>query len=385
MPHAPTQRTVPLFLLALALAPAACKTAPRSFDDAFPDATVLLTTSDPEGVRAQLLELQVPRTEAHHARLLELLRGQQRINAANLVLLARAVDMPVRSLHHANDLRWQWARPGEGDAVFLDTLLAEGLDRIGEIDRRWFGELIGLQQQRETLRRYCEHYLPQLDDGSATALQQMLAGMPGSPMVTPFVLDVVARRGQLDEARLWVALDAVSFDANRLELLRGLIDRGMVLSDAQVVRIMQSFSFDEGRGQALTLLAPRLATLPADCAQQALATFSFDSSRQHAFAELGRHEGLQFTGAQLAAMAGLCSFDTGRIECVKALAPRVTGKPSGADARALLDGFGFDSHRLEAVQIMARHWRQLQKVEREELLGAFTFDSSRSAAAALLD
>ena len=383
MPHHSPRVAFPFF--AACLATAACSSSPRQFQDAFPDATVLLTTTDPEAVRAQLLEVQAPSTSEHHELLLGLLRGQQRIRAANLVLLARAVDMPTHSTHHTNAGRWQWARPGEGDAKFLDALLSEGLDHIGEIDRRWFGELIGLQQQKATLQRYCAHFLAQLDDGSATALQQMLGGMPGSPMVTPFVLDVIAKQGKLDEARMWVAFDAVSFDANRLELLRGLLDRGLAIDDAQLVRIMQTFSFDEARADAFLLLAPKVPALSTERAHEAVATFSFDSGRQTAFAELGKHGSVQITDAQLVTLTALCSFDSGRIECVKSLRSRLVGTPNAVDAQALLATFSFDSDRVHAVEVMAPRWRQLGKPAREGLLGTFSFDSSRREAGALLE
>lgn len=371
-------------LLAACLA-AACNSSPRPFHEVFPDASVLLTTSDPEGVRTQLLDVQAPTTAEHHDRLLGLLRGEQRIAAANLVLLARAVHMPANSFHHTDKGRWQWAQPGEGDAVFLDQLLLEGLDRIGPVDRRWFGELIGLQQQPTTLQLYTDRFLAVLDDGSETALKQMLGGMPGSPMVTPFVLGVVAKQGKLDEGRMWVAFEAVSFDEPRLELLRGLCERGIPLDDTKLVRIMQSFSFDEGRSQAFGLVTPKLLAVSTDRAKEALATFSFDSGRESAFAELGKHDSVQITDAQLVTLASLCSFDSGRIGCVQSLHPRLAGAPNVGDAKALLAAFSFDSDRLAAVKVMADRWRGFGKAEREDVLGTFSFESSRRQAGSLLD
>src|SRR5262245_59537985 len=78
---------LPLLLLA-------CSTDFRQgppFDEVLPDASVLVTTTDPASVRAQLDGSQLPDSKAHQDRLLALLRSRQQLQAAHVVLLANAV------------------------------------------------------------------------------------------------------------------------------------------------------------------------------------------------------------------------------------------------------------------------------------------------------
>jgi hypothetical protein len=85
-------------------------------------------------------------------------------------------------------------------------------------------------------------------------------------------------------------------------------------------------------------------------------------------------------------MARTFSFDDGRLACVRAMAGRLKGPAPGDQALAVLKSFSFDDNRLHALRTLVPHCRGLSGDAKKQLVAAFSFSSSREAAAlALLD
>ncbi len=350
------------------------------------DPTVLVTTSDPAAVRERLAEVHLPATQEHHQALLELLRPQTTIDAAHLVLLAEAVAGPANHIviHDGRTVRTYAAR-GEGEfAGVLDTLLTEGADKLASVDRHWFGELVGLTQSDATLRALADRFLPSLDDGSEGALLEILGGMPGSPARVPFLIGYMAPKGQLDGPRAWSIVGKLSFDEERLAMIRTLAGRPLAIDGSRLLATMKTLSFDDARTTGLRLLATRAKPVSAEVGRSVVATFSFDAGRKAALATLAKDGELQVDDAQLTDFTRLCSFDDARLHCVRTLAPHVAGTATGEQARALLQAFSFDSDRLAAMKVMASRWRSLPVESRQSLVAAFSFASEREKASRLL-
>ena len=377
-----------LLTIAAALALTACNVGGRQgppFAEAFPDATLLVTTSDPLAVRLQLDTVQLPATTAHNDRLLELLRSQTQISAAHLSLLTRAVATENHIVCSTGTRQWCYGTRGRGQhAAVIDQLLTEGADKISNIDRQWFGELIGVSQSDATLRLYVDRFLARVDDGSDQALTEMLAAMPGSPTTMPFLVEHLAPQGRLDGERGWLTFATLSFDSDRTALLRALAARKLPIDGDRLVRVMKAYSFDAGREEAFALLVAAASPLDDGHTRAAIATFSFDSGRAAACAALGRQDTVHITESQLAALMRPFSFDSGRLQCVQTLAGRVFGESTIADAKAILRTFSFDSDRVQATKVMAARWQQLPLTDRLELLDTFTFESGKNKGTSLL-
>ena len=355
------------------------------FDAAFPDPRELVTTDNPAGVRARLDNTNLPDTAAHHERLLGLLRSRDTLRAPHLVLLTRAVAIPGRNVSVVSgDRRWSYGPRGAGaSARVLDQLLDEGLGRLTEVDRTSFGELLGASQSDATMRRYVERFLPTLDDGSPSALAQILDGMHGSPALQPFLAQHIANAGGLAGERGRMAFRQMRFDSDRLTVLQFVLAADPPLDGTQFVSLMKAFSFDSGREEAFARLLPRVKPLQLEDARAAAATFSFDAGREAAMATLGKAE-VQISDALLVAFTQLSSFDSGRLACGMALAGRLHGAPDAGAAKDLLATFSFDTDRLEAVRVMAPRWSVLSTEARMALLTTFSFSSNRETAMPLL-
>lgn len=383
LPHPLSQHRLAVFAFALAVA--ACSSAPRPFDEVFPDPEVLLTTPDPDAARAALATVVIPDSEAHRERLLTALRGREQVTGSRLALLASAMTSSRHRAYHDGDDTVAW--PGRGGGAYAaptDELLRLGLPKLQSVSRREFGQLIGHTHSDEVLRAYCDRFLASLDDGSQDALDEMLAGMRGSPATGPFLAGVMAPAGRLDGPRGFVAFTRLVFDDDRVALLGALVARPQPLGGEQLLTALRAFKFDEGRERAFALLAPRLYTLTPEQTGAAVATFTFDSGKEAAFAALSTHGSLRLSDEHLLAMARLCLFDSGKLHCLQQLAPRLAGPADGQVAVRLLALFSFDSDRRSAVAAMANHWRGLDAATKQRLLATFTFDSDRQRAAALL-
>lgn len=231
------RHTVPL--LAAALLAAACSSGPRRFADAFPEPRELLTTEDPEGAYRQLQQVAIPDHEAHRRSILDLLRLAETVDGAHLALMAAAMGGRQQRVAQDDTGVFAWrARGSDAAAAATDELLLLGLERLGDVDRRSFGRLLGHTQSDAVLQAYVEHRLASLDDGSVAALQEILAGMTGSPATAPFVR-LLAERGALAGARGDAAFDSLVFDDDRLAVLATLLARPEPLDGESVFRGLQ--------------------------------------------------------------------------------------------------------------------------------------------------
>ena len=379
-----TMRNTGKLLVAVAAMLTGCGINGRiSFREAFPDPSVLITTSEPLKVRRQLDHVVLPDDRAHNEALLQMLQSEDSMDAAHLVLLVRAVSMPENFTVSNGERRWAYAKRGEGaNAALVDQMLIEGSTKVRDIDAYWFGEMVGISQADATMRLLCERFVPQLDDGSDRVLSDMLRGMPGSPAMLPFLCDYMGPEGRLDGERGWQAFARLSFDADRARLLASLMQRSDEVTAERLLLTVKAFSFDSGRNQALDLLIARAKPIAADVARAAVATFAFDSGRGSAFAALAQQGGTQLDEAGLVSFVNLCSFDSGRLRCVELFAPSLLGDTSVAAATQLLRCFSFDSDRGKAVKLLAPRWQGLSKRDREQLLTTFSFDTSRKRARA---
>lgn len=383
--HSPLPSSRPVVALALALAAAACSSAPRPFDEVFPDPEALLTTPDPEGARRALATVVIPDTVAHRERLLAALRGREQVTGSRLSLLASAMTSARHRTYQDDEGTIAWpARGGGSHAQPTDELLRLGLPKLQGATRCEFGQLIGHTHSDEVLRAYCDRFLAELDDGSQGALDEILAGMRGSPATGAFLAGVMAPAGRLDGPRGFVTFTRLVFDDDRVALLGALVARPQQLGGEQLLTVLRGFTFDEGRERAFALLAPRLDTLTPEQTGAAVATFTFDSGKEAAFAALSAHGSLPLSDEHLLAMARLCLFDGTRLQCVQRLAPRLVGPADGQVAVQLLKQFSFDGDRRGAVEAMANRWRSLDATTKERLLATFLFDSERQRAAAML-
>lgn len=358
----------------------------QSFGDAFPDPAVLVTTTDPVAVRGKLADVAMPDDREHNEKLFAMLASCDAIDAAHLVLLVRSVSLPENIVCSTGEGRWCYPIRGKSDnAVVVDQLLDEGASKLRNVDAYWLGELIGISQSDATMMQLSRRFVPEVDDGSSHALNELLRGMPGSPARLPFLADYMVPENRLNGERGWHAFAKMSFDSDRATLLAALMRREEALSGERLVQVMKSFSFDAGRKQALEILVERAHPISAEVAHAAVATFSFDSGRGDAFATLAQRGATELAEEELVRFVKLCSFDAGRMQCVRLFASSLRGEPSLEGAEQLLRAFSFDSDRVKAVEALAERWLQLPADERRELLRSFSFDSNRKTASRYLD
>jgi len=371
-------------LLAAAILAAACSSGPRPFADAFPEPRELLTTQDPEGAYRQLQQVAIPDEDAHRRAMLDLLRSVETVDAAHLSLLAAA--MGGRRFRVAQDDTgssvWR-VRGSDAAAAATDELLQLGLERLGDVDRRNFGRLLGHTQSDAVLRAYVDRRLASVDDDSVEALQQILAGMTGSPATAPFVR-LLGERGALAGARGDAAFDSLVFDDDRLAVLATLLARPEPVDGERCLTALRRFSFDEGRVQAFALLGGRVAELTPEQTGAAVATFTFDSGKEAAFASLAQANGLRLRDTQLVDLLRLCLFDGSKLRCIELLGSKLTGPLDPRAAEQVLRSFSFDSDRLRAFELLAQRWRGLDGADKERLRTTFQFDSTKERAAELL-
>lgn len=377
--------TAALCLLAACSSTFGRRSGPR-FAEAFPDASELVTTSDPRGMRKRLADVRLPDEDAHHEQLRLLLDRQTTIDAAHLLLLVEAVHLPEDALtvYLADGHRLTWTPRGRGRyAPVADQLLLAGLPKLTGVDRRALGELLGRTHADRTLTTLADSLLPPLDDGSTAALREVLEGMGGSPAGDPFLIGYLAPKGLLAPSRGYDLVGALPFDDRRLALARAIAAHTVEVPAERLLQVVAAMTFDDGRMQALQALAGKCPTLPAATAHRLVATFSFDDGRVAACRHLAT-TGLQLDGPDLVRIVDLMTFDDDRALCVRTLAPRLCNHLQARTASDLLARFTFDDERLAAVRAIRSHLPQLDDAERQQLLDTFTFDDDRAQAARLL-
>lgn len=357
-----------------------------AFREAFPDPTVLVTTAEPEVVRRRLAKVQLPAEYPHHDQLVALLRSQERITAAHLLLLVEAVALPEGGSSIDTGTRARvYAPRGEGQfASYADQLLSEGSAKLETPDLASLGELLARSQRDPAMQTLADRFVPPLDDGSTSALQQLLGAMQGSPALVPFLTNYMLERGRLEGERGWTAFALLSFDAERVELVRAIASRTKSFEPARIAALTKAMSFDEGRKQIVRILAGKVRPVPPDTARAVVATFAFDEGRSQACTMLASQSGLLLDFRQLTSIARLFSFDDSRTTAVRSLVPCLKADGTGGEAQALLGSFSFDEGRLAALRMIRSKLAPLSDTGRRKVLSMLSFSSSREAAAGML-
>lgn len=372
-----------LALVAVALA--GCGINSTTFREAFPDPAVLITTTDPVTVREKLARVSLPDSQDHNEQLLAMLRSCESIDAAHLVLLARAVPLREDIMVSNNSGRWTYPQRGKvANSAFVDQLLTEGAEKIGDIDAYWLGEMIGISQSDSTMLMLCNRFVPKVDDGSNRSFDEMVRGMPGSPAFMPFLAKYMCPEGRLDGDRGWRAFSRMSFDSSRVTLLGLLLENESQISEERLLTAMRAFSFDSGRSKAFSLLVDKARPISSGVAHAAIATFTFDSGRQSAFATLAKPGNIVLEERGLLKFVKLFSFDSGRIGVIKKFANSLEEAPTADGAIGLLRAFSFDSDRTKALELMASRWQSLPVDARRRIARTFSFDSGQTKALELL-
>lgn len=383
-------RHAPVALLLLGLA--ACSfTPPRRqgppFPEVFPDASELVTTSDPAGLRERLATVPLPATEEHHAQLRFLLDSQATIDVPHLLLLVEAVHLPEASgnYYHVNGQRRFHGPRGRGRfAPVVDQLLEDALPKLVGVDRQGLGELLGRSQSDATLNRLAERLLPALDDGSTAALEQVIGGMAGSPAVAPFLVDHLAPRGLLLPDRGFDLLPRLPFDDQRVLLVRAMANAATSIEPKRLADAVAAMTFDDNRTAVLEAAIGRCQPFDWRVAERILDCFTFDDGRAAACHAFARTDTLRLDGSGLVRMVHHFTFDDDRVTCVRVLVPCLQGDLSITNACQLLAAFTFDDSRLAALQAARARLAPTSSTQQEQLLAAFTFDSSREQVVAML-
>lgn len=410
------------------------------FAEAFPDASVLLTTSDVDGVRDTLSNVLLPETDEHHDRLVALLEQAGSIDADHLLLLTEAVALgpvpldQIGSVVSSRNIEKtgvtiridggsgnSMIQLPRGDAPYsgvLDRLLLLGLSLLdGDPDARQAGALLGRTQSLEALTALADRFLPVVDDGSPEALDTILSSMRDSTARQQLITDILLPREQLEGQRERVALESLSFDENRRKLIRALLDRrselvfdeafyyqGLMSFDTgrneviemcrpllerveadQLRDAMNAMAFDSGRQKVLELLAPLLSGADFGGVAQITQTFKMDGNRSKGLETLCRHAEFSITGPDLPRVAGLASFDSSRLENLQLVRSHLEGPIDPDSARDLVGIFSFDSGKLELIELFQGPLKELPWKDREALVSSFSFDSGSQRARQILD
>lgn len=358
-----------------------------AFDEAFPDPSILITTEDPDRLRAKLGNAILPSTQEHHDRLLELLGSVDSINPAHLQLLVEAVYLPQDGgvLTVVNEQRIHFPLRGKGEfAPVADRLLLEGAKKLEDLDAFSAGRLLGRTHSDGTLSELADLFLEKVDDGSDQALQDLVRGFGGSPALRPMLVDFMAPRDLLTGERHWTALEALPFDDGKLAVIEACALRMEQCTPADLVRYGKLMSFDSGRVSAIAAVAPRVGKLEGTDLVPLLGAFSFDEGRHQSLEKLIASAEVKSTHVELNEIVRTCSFDETRGKLVGLMAPRLGGSPTSATLREILAAFSFDSGRLKALERLAPSLGGIDSREHREVLAVFSFDSNRKEAKKIL-
>lgn len=382
-----------LALLGLVTALSGCKSEPLPepverdgppFAEAFPDPTVLLTTSDVKGTRAELSTVQLPSTREHHDELVELLRSVDAIDVEHLLLLTEAVDLSVAESDEASwpagtklviesssgdsDVRILPARGTSPFADVVDTLLLEGTAKLAPIDEFDAGRVLGRTQSDETLGALADVFLPTFDATSAGSLRELLNGFGGSSARIPFVTKILAPGGTLVGEREDVALLALTFDEERVAVATALIESRDRITIDDLNRYLERMSFDDARVDVLRTAIPKLPILDADALVGVLRRLAFDDAKVEAVRRLAEAKRLRILIEDLRAILQNFHFDDPRQAAIEILAPSIGGTVNSVIAGGIIRLFSLDSTRSRAVIGLAPKLAELDAGDRDRLL-----------------
>ena len=398
------------------------------FAKAFPDASVLVSTTDVREVRALLETVQLPATKEHHDQLIALVDEAEEFSAQHLLLLTEAVardpDLSncVIITSSQNGTTFHWTRGAGEYAHVIDELLLTGAKKVSDPSPKHFGQLLGRTQTKQSLIalvRECEKVndADDWDDGSASDLQAILEESLIDEIKLELCIDALLPAGRLDEERANVAVRSMAFDGGRKRLLTADYARRSSLSPEELLSHVVLMSFDEARTETVRQGAPLLAkvdghqvldlveTAAFDTGKvemvQALASniefqsspeviaiveaAAFDSGKEKILSALAAGSFLKLNGDDLVAFANTAAFDSGRIDILKTLHPHVDSALSADELRQVLHTCAFDSGRRQVVEIFVNELRRLPSSDREQILSCFAFSSDKKEARKILD
>jgi len=378
-------RLVISLLIAASAMLVACGTdRPAELEKAFPDLRTLVTTSDPLGVRRLLGTSAATNQGQHTEELLALLREASEIDAAHLVLLARAVPLPVASSVSIGSDVWTYPLRGQApNSALVDQLLAEGAEKVREIDSYWFGEMVGISQSDATMVMLCERFGADVDDGSEHAMMEMLRGMTGSPALVPFVRHYIPSRG-MDTDRAWLILKKCRDTDLQMVLLELLLKADPEVTHGRAIELLQPFRFDDDRARAFRVIAASMNSMLPLTVYEVVKLFQFDEGRSTIIELVSKFESIELDEGDLIRLVDLFRFDDGRSEVVSRLGGSVSGPMTFDGATRLLEEFRSDDGRLKAVEALAPKFAGLSADQRSELLECFSFPDSKLKAVRFL-
>ena len=394
------------------------------FDMAFPDPSVLLTTTDVPQTRKLLASVQLPRDEASLEELVALTEAAPALDTEHILLLTEAVpaqwgDAVALSLM---DPTWRARQFAEGDthdelyARVSDQLLESGMARWSNPDARGMGRLMGRARTDAALIRIAEQWLPDWDDGSVGALEDILGGMSSSRRLDVLVLQVLIPQRRLEGERQWLAVDALVFDSERVAVLLALMaqrtevsvaylleclqrvtfdsDRMAIIREAQpklgpcssrdLRDLMSTLSFDSDRAHLLELFADQVTFEDARDVARTLRLFSFASDREKGLRLLATTPGFTVRSGELLELMSLVDFDSDREDILRIASPRLDGPLKASDLRSILRRFDFGSDRLDVLRLLAGHLATRTPAETDRIVNLFTDPGRRATAREIL-
>lgn len=399
------------------------------FAVAFPDPSVLVHTTDPDGLRRVLDRTPLPDDPAHHAMLLGLLEDVDSLDTEHLLLLTQAVALPLRMGEEPSDLAISSvyvngkqvivATRGEGEwAPVVDELLLTGADKLTDPGATAFGRLINTTQSDEALTALTAKLDgPGWDDGSPEALDEILEEIDFNSVRTALCVKGLIPAGRLSADRVQTALEHADFDSDRLELLTAhyagreqigfdellrhvrhmSFDDGRIqvvglaadlidsMNGQEFAQVVEASSFDSGRVQIVTTLAPKIRISTTGDAIGVLEHASFDSARKDMLEQLvERADQFDVDGDGILALVKLTSFDSTKADILRLVAPRLRVNLTPDEAGRLMRAFSFDSGRSEALEILRDRIAPIEDAGRKKVLAPFSFDSSREKAREML-
>lgn len=399
------------------------------FAKAFPDPAVLLTTEDITKTRKLLDTVPMPETDAHHDALRDVLAAAESVDSKHLVLLTEAVAINVRlkksdkrktggqiQIHTTNGRTHIYSRMQGEYAPVIDELLLAGAKKLSDIGPESFGRLIVNTQEQKTVVALSDVLLEKSDDESDAALRKILKTIQVASIRHELCATVLLPRGRLNGKRADVAIESMSFDSNRANLIGAIYATRDSIDGETLYRHTKLQSFDSGRTKVVKLGAPKLSTISGATARRIVRLASFDSGKTDLLRILSSRirlenslEALDFLklssfdsartanlkillggdfpkirAGELAAFAKTASFDSDRQKILDLVAPHFDGQFTAASAKKLLNSFSFDSGRLSAVRTFSRSLQELSKEARMSILETFSFDSDRKRATMLI-
>jgi hypothetical protein len=401
------------------------------FSETFPDATVLVKTTDVRATRKMLWSTPLPEVREHHDRLIAILEELPAIDTDHLLLLTYAVAVPGRLSREAHveeglrvgiitdsdGVQFVYTRAKGEFTPVIDELLLKGMKKLSDPDAANFGRLLGESQTTETMIALSDHLLETCDTGTDSDLQLMLEHLPFDEQCVDFATLVLLPRDRLEGERRSIALKELSFDSSREKLVTAVYDRletvpvSMLLehielldfdsarvsianaaspyiesiTGVQMLEMLANFSFDSGKVEAVDALNTKVTLNGFQDVLKIMETSSFDSGATQMLGLLLASSFPTITADDLGAVCNACSFETGQLETLRKLEPHFQGPFDGESARDLLDKFSFDSGKLECIQIFAEHMRGLSYEAQKSVLSTFSFDSDRESARDILN